>query len=62
MDAIRKFLVTVFGLMIAVTVSILTMIYGWGLTPKSWGWIIGCGFFGVIFAHVIVGIGTHKGK
>lgn len=25
--------------------SILVNIYGWGLTPKSWWWIIGVGFF-----------------
>jgi hypothetical protein len=29
-----------------VVISILTFIYGWGLQPKSWGWIIGCGFLG----------------
>lgn len=31
--------------------SILIMIYGWGLTPVSWGWII----FGHIFT---VGMGA----
>ena len=27
----------------AVGISILVMIYGWGLTPLSWWWIIGGG-------------------
>lgn len=26
--------------------GILVMIYGWGLEPKSWPWIIGGGIFG----------------
>lgn len=33
----------VVGLM--VLSSILVMMYGWGLQPRSWGWIIGVGFF-----------------
>ncbi len=28
----------VFALALALT-SIVTMIYGWGITPKNWGWI-----------------------
>ena len=29
-----------------IIVGVLTMIHGWGLEPKSWGWIIGAGVFG----------------
>lgn len=34
--------------------SWLTMIYGWGLEPKSWGWIIG----GTGASLVAMGIAT----
>ena len=33
-----------------VTLQILVLIYGWGLTPQSWWWIIGGGWGGwVVF-------------
>ena len=57
MNALRKFLVTVFGLSLAVLLSILVLIYGWGLEPKSWWWIIGVGVFGQIMAQVIARVG-----
>jgi hypothetical protein len=28
----------------SIVLSILVMIHGWGLQPRSWGWIIGIGF------------------
>jgi len=54
MNALRKFLVGVLGLAVAITVSILVMMKGWGLEPKSWGWIIGVSFFGHLFAQIII--------
>jgi len=38
-------LARLFLLAMLVAITPLTMIYGWGLQPKSWGWIIGFGFF-----------------
>lgn len=34
--------------------SALTMIYGWGIHPRSWWWIIGVGFFGQAAIQVVV--------
>ena len=34
--------------------SIATLIYGWGLSPKSWGWIIGAGLVGQLFVMVLL--------
>ena len=40
---------TIFILITMVYLNILVSIHGWGLEPKSWGWIIGVGFFVQIF-------------
>lgn len=33
--------------------GILVMIYGWGLTPVSWGWILFGNLFAVLVAAVL---------
>ena len=33
----------VFGFVLTIIISIAVMMYGWGLEPKSWWWIIGGG-------------------
>ena len=43
MKYLASFVLTVFGMAIAITFSILVMINGWGLKPVSYGWIIGIG-------------------
>ena len=48
-----KILALFFVFAVLVGMSILTMIYGWGLEPKSWWWIIGVGVFGQVFMKVI---------
>ncbi len=45
-NPLSKILAYLFLLTCAVTLSILIMIHGWGLTPKSWWWIIGGGVVG----------------
>jgi len=35
-----------------IAASVLSMIYGWGLKPKSWGWIIG----GYVYVSVVSGV------
>lgn len=57
MDALRKFLVSCFGLVLALGLSVLVMMKGWGLEPKNWWWIIGVGFFGQILAQVVIKLG-----
>ena len=38
-------IVSLFGFILVFLVSIAVMIYGWGLEPQSWWWIIGGGIF-----------------
>lgn len=33
--------------------SIGVNVYGWGLTPRSWWWIIGVGLFVTVFIRVV---------
>jgi hypothetical protein len=40
---VAKFLAVLFLLTLTVGMSCLAMIYGWGLQPRSWWWIIGVG-------------------
>ena len=53
MDTLRRFFLSIFSICFGVACTIITMIYGWGLEPKSWGIIISVGVFGHIFALVI---------
>ena len=41
----NKILAMIFILTLSVGLQILVMIYGWGLQPKSWFWILGIGYF-----------------
>jgi len=50
---VEKFLALLFIIAVSVTASILTFIYGWGLQPKSWTWIIGVGFFVQVFLYMV---------
>jgi hypothetical protein len=49
---------TIFSLLFLISLScamsILTLINGWDLHPKSWGWIIGMGIFGQLFIQVLI--------
>jgi hypothetical protein len=38
-----KAIAVVFGFILTIIISIAVMIYGWGLEPKSWSWIVGGG-------------------
>ena len=42
---VSKFIANIFILALVVGTQITVMIYGWGLKPRSWWWIIGVGFF-----------------
>ena len=57
---LRKLVITVFALCIAVVVNITVMIRGWGLEPKSWGWIIGAYLAGHTLAAVLMILGKDK--
>jgi RsiW-degrading membrane proteinase PrsW (M82 family) len=57
MESLRRFMLMVFGVCLSILVSILVMIKGWGLEPKSWWWIIGVYIVGNIVAHSILLLG-----
>jgi len=38
-----KGVVLIFGFIIGLALTIAVMIFGWGLEPKSWWWILGGG-------------------
>jgi len=57
MEVARKIIVVLAGISLAIAVSILVMINGWGLEPKSWWWIIGGNTIGIIAAQLLVKIG-----
>ena len=42
---LQKVLSQMFLVSLSVAVSVLVMIYGWGLRPLSWWWIVGAGVF-----------------
>ena len=54
---VSKLLATLFLQACSVAIQVGVMIYGWGLQPKSWGWIIGMGCCAqmvvLIFLHII---------
>jgi hypothetical protein len=43
---LSKFLAMLFVAALLIGLSVLVMMFGWGLEPKSWWWIIGAGIFG----------------
>ena len=49
---ILKLLIQLGILSLTIVFSVITMIYGWGLEPKSWLIIIGVGFFGMIMLTI----------
>ena len=54
MDMFRRAMMVVFGLVLGIGLSIMVMIKGWGLEPKSWAWIIWISFFGQVFAQLLI--------
>ena len=48
----KNIIIGIFGFCLALIVSIWVLMYGWGLEPKNWFWIIGGGVFlkGIIIA------------
>lgn len=42
--------------------SILIMMYGWGLTPQSWWWIIGGNFLQIIIVGMLQVVGKEFNK
>ena len=49
----NKIIALLFTLGCVIALGIAVMIYGWGLHPRSWWWIIGGGIFGQVFLRII---------
>lgn len=47
-----KFLLSLVGFFFIIGMSILVMIFGWGLEVKNWGWIIGGNLAGSIIGAI----------
>ena len=50
---LTKFLAVVALLAFSLAASVLTLMFGWGLEPKSWTAIVLVGFFGHLVVQVI---------
>lgn len=48
-----KFALSVFTMAVIFGISYLVYIFGWGLQPQSWGWILGGGFVQIIVLGII---------
>lgn len=44
----------------AVVLQVMVMIYGWGLQPVSWWWILGGGVAGAALIKIIEAIAREK--
>lgn len=61
-DLIRRFIVVLLGLVVSVTTSILVLMKGWGMEPRSWSWILVGTFAGHFLAQILVELGKEKPK
>ena len=52
----KSLAIAILGLLVAFGCSIVSMIHGWGLEPKSWNVIIFVGFGGLIFTQILMAI------
>jgi hypothetical protein len=62
MNAARRLIVALVAIAISIATSLLVMINGWGLEPKSWFWILGIGLLGQMLAQVFILIANHDSK
>lgn len=56
MEALRKFILQLVGIVVSVITMIAVMIKGWGLKPVNWWWIIGVYVFGTFIAAVLMAL------
>ncbi len=58
---LNKVLASVFVAALAVTNWILVLLYGFGLTVRSWWWVIGCGIVATVAIRALAeAIGKDK--
>lgn len=56
LEFIRRFILVIVGIAGGMITSIITMIYGWGLSPKNWWFIIGFYLIGTFISMFILKI------
>lgn len=54
-----SFLLHLLAFVVTFVGGILIMIYGWGLTPVSWGWIIVAPFVIALIYSVLIWLGQN---
>jgi hypothetical protein len=53
MDELKNCIIALLGLSIGVCTTIIVMIHGWGLEPKSWFYIFGVYYTGHFIAYLL---------
>lgn len=51
---LRGLAIVALSSLLHIGMTVLAMVKGWGLEPVSWHWIIGAGFFGVLFSKMVL--------
>lgn len=62
MQALQKFITVMLLFGIGLLLSIIVMMYGWGLEPQSWWWIIGGGIGLRLIVEAMTSISKAKVK
>lgn len=61
----QKAIVIIFGTILVILLGIGVLMYGWGLEPKSWWWIIGGGVglrFLILVMEAAAKVDTKRGE
>ena len=61
MDDLRRLIIAIFAICLSIGTSITVMIFGWGLTVKSWWWVIGIYFIGHLLGVLMIKLAEKKG-
>lgn len=56
----NKFLAVTFIYFLSISLGVGIMVYGWGLQPVSWWWIIGGGVVGRIMIETMYQVGKRE--
>lgn len=60
MEILRTLIIVIFGTLLTIGISVGTLMYGWGLEPVNWFWIILGPIVASIIAQVTVAIAGLK--
>jgi len=60
LDLIRRSVLVIVGVVSGLATGIIVMIYGWGLVPKNWWFIIGVYLVGTFISLFIIKIAGEK--